>query len=92
VEQYALNIPLPAPCIQTKKKYFRTMNQPLKRILYSVLVFLTTNLVLDSCKAKKCPAYHEAERTGGTIDKNKKNKRKSSGDLFGPKVKRKMKF
>lgn len=43
-----------------------------------------------SSKAKVCPAYQEAERTGGTIDKNKKRrKKKVKQGIFEPKMRRK---
>lgn len=41
-------------------------------------------------KAKECPAFHEAQRTGGTIDKNKKRRKsKVKQGVFSPKVRRK---
>ncbi|MFT5725224.1 MAG: hypothetical protein ACI9JN_002348 [Bacteroidia bacterium] len=61
--------------------------------LFVLVIILLGGLLCSSCggrKAKTCPAYHESQRTGGTIDKNKKRKRsKVKQGVFGKKTSRK---
>lgn len=60
-----------------------------------ILVFLlvTVGACLGACggrKAKTCPAFSEAQHTGGTIDKNKKRRRKKvKQGVFDKKTSRK---
>ncbi|MFT7591746.1 MAG: hypothetical protein ACI9UJ_001675 [bacterium] len=63
------------------------------KILIFITLFLTTCCTLSSCggrKAKACPAFSEAQNTGGSIDKNKKRKRKKTKQgVFDKKTNRK---
>jgi len=52
-----------------------------------ILLLFAIVLSLPACKAKECPAFQEANMTGGSIDKNKKSKRKKSkGGVFNKKT------
>tara|TARA_B100000745_G_scaffold294945_1_gene238513 strand:- start:805 stop:1023 length:219 start_codon:yes stop_codon:yes gene_type:complete len=58
-----------------------------------VFVLLTSfGITMSACggrKAKSCPAFSEAQYTGGTIDKNKKRrKRKVKQGVFDKKTSR----
>ncbi len=49
-----------------------------KTLVFTLLIF-AFGLTLSSCggrKAKGCPAFSEAQKTGGSIDKNKRRKKR----------------
>ena len=64
------------------------------RLCFYTLVLIAYICVgLNGCKSKDCPAFHEAQRTGGSIDKNKRNKRnKTQKGLFDKRTKKRYKM
>jgi hypothetical protein len=52
-----------------------------------MIFVLSIMFSLPACKAKECPAFQEAKMTGGSPDKNKKNKKKRGrGSVFDKKI------
>jgi hypothetical protein len=47
-----------------------------------------TTFSMQGCKARECPAFSEGQRTGGSIDKNKKRRSRVKQGVFEPKVRR----